>query len=361
MEFDRKELTKALDALAKIVPRRAAKPTLACVQLTPQSVSGTDFDTFATLNLGGSATEPNEAPILLNLDGFKKAVKGSKAERVAVRVPAGSSSATVEMGAARIAVPTEPLDDFPEVPAIPPEPDGGAWASERFGEGVAKTLFAAHFEKTRYRMNAVLVEAEGGGRLVATDGKRMAIYEPLPGGAPEDGRAPKSASFMLPVSAAKFLEGRVGRIAMWRAAPNSDIALLRGPGFALKVRLVDGAFPPWEAVVPKHARSTVRFNRKEFIAALKLFAPDIGIVFRLNGSGKLTQRIPLEGGERSTEIALAHSGDEVEAAFNGEYFREAAEVLKDDEDVVIDFNGQCGAAVVRRPGFRYVVMPVNMP
>ncbi|MBL8759475.1 MAG: hypothetical protein JNK35_13730 [Phycisphaerae bacterium] len=137
----------------------------------------------------------------------------------------------------------------------------------------------------------------------------------------------------------------------------------------LSSTLVEGAFPPYEDVIPKDQDKKITAAREELIAAVREAAiltneESRGVRMSFNGKKKqlrLTSRAP-EMGESEIDVGLsAYDGDDVEISFNPQYLADALKSI-DEPEVVIELKASNKPGLVRGGSdFVYVVMPVNLP
>jgi DNA polymerase-3 subunit beta len=141
------------------------------------------------------------------------------------------------------------------------------------------------------------------------------------------------------------------------------------PGRAVLVsNLVDGAFPPYEDVIPKDQDKRVSFDRDTVSSAVKRAAlltneESRGVRMLFKGKDKqleLTSRAP-EMGEAVIKVDLAkYDGDDMEIGFNPQFLTDALKVMNESE-VVMELKASNKPGLIKSgTDFMYVVMPVNL-
>ncbi|MBI1401439.1 DNA polymerase III subunit beta [Hyphomonas sp.] len=151
-------------------------------------------------------------------------------------------------GRARAEMPTLPAEDFQGLRG-PEDGDTIEIASGALAAGLASVMHCASTEDTRYYLNGVYVQPDGGALIfTATDGHRLAslrVTAGLPDGLGFD-------PFILPRAVlrdyCKFCERVDGPLAMTVA---DNRLQLSAHGETHITKLIDGTFPDYERVFPK--------------------------------------------------------------------------------------------------------------
>lgn len=225
---------------------------------------------------------------------------------------------------------------------------------------IRETVFAAAREETRYAINGVLVDAAGGCvRLVATDGRRLAIsYEnvdsksefkvvvPL--------RALNTLARALPEDSKELVLIEVG----------TKQVLFTCGRTQLVSQLLETRFPDYEGVLPKSAETTVEVQKALLEGALRraaiLSANDMRMVrFEV---GEQTLRMTAESSARgradvSIDANVKGAGGSI--SLNPDYILEALRACE-LEQVRLDMSDDSmPAKFTLGESFTYVVMPIS--
>jgi DNA polymerase-3 subunit beta len=234
---------------------------------------------------------------------------------------------------------------------------------------ISRTLFAAAMEHSRYAINGVLFERTGNRlRLVATDGRRLAMAM----GASKSGEG--ECKCIVPTKALKLIAKLVDdpETPVRLAAEEHQILMAFGDAEApgdtavLSSNLVEGAFPPFEDVVPKEQDKKVSFDAAILFSAVRraaLLTNEESKGVRLSFADDkltLTSRAP-EMGEATVEVDLDdYQGDPLEIGFNPNFITDALTVV-DGGKVIIELKSPTKPGVLRTgTDFTYVLMPVNL-
>lgn len=231
---------------------------------------------------------------------------------------------------------------------------------------ISQTLFAAASEHSRYAINGVLFERNGKKlRLVATDGRRLALAQN------ECNTGAGDSSCIVPTKALKLMIKLVDdpETAVRIAIDENQVVFAVGDGpdrAVLASNLVEGAFPPFEDVIPKDQDKRVSFRADTLSSAVKraaLLTNEESKGVRLSFTEDkltLTSRAP-EMGEAKIEVELKeYEGEPVEIGFNPGFITDALNVVNVDE-VTIELKAPNKPGVLRTgQTFTYVIMPVNL-
>jgi len=359
---DRAELLDAVGLAASIVPTRSPRKILENVLLRASKdgveVLATDLEVSvrasivkADVDRPGDALLPaaRAVPIIRELEGDK------------VEISCEDKVTTISAGGSVFRVVGEDASEFPAIPTMSGE------GAVRFGKTqleamIRKTSFAAAVEATRYALNGVLFDlAPGRLRLVATDGKRLALTE-----RPVEiaGQAP--VHVVVPTKGVTLL-ARLGR-------PEEETLelkfsehqlLARSARATLAAQLVQGHFPPYDSVVPKDLPQKIEFESGRFLAALRRASllstkesKSVKFAFGFN-KVTMTSRTP-DVGESSVELPIAYAGDPLEVAFDPTYILEAMKVIESDR-FTLELRSPTAAGLMREgESFSYVIMPITI-
>jgi len=251
--------------------------------------------------------------------------------------------------------------EFPPVPDLEGEPDFEMEAAE-LQQLIERTIFAVAKENTRYAINGVLWEKDGGKlALVATDGRRLAWAA-----GPAGKVAGEDKQRIVPAKTVGVLQRILSHIEGPVAVQLTENQfLVRGGAYVLSSALVEGHFPQYGEVVPKGNDKKVELNTAELLSGVKRAAlltneQSKGIRMRFEeGKLVLSSRAP-EQGEATIAMPIEYSQDVLEVGFNPVFLAEALRVVGVP---VVTFEMQDA----NRPGllrsgdeFFYVIMPVSL-
>lgn len=363
---DAKDLADALGVVTAVVPAKSTRPILQNVLLDACAgvleLTGTDLDVSIRVRVE-RVDVLGEGRVLVNAARFQQILRELSGDQVEVEVD-DRAGCTISTGDAKFHVMGEQPDDYPELPEVAAE-GGHRFPAAALAEMIRRTQFAAHPEKTRYAMNGVLVDlADRRLRLVATDGKRLAMQERV---LAED--VPTPVFVVVPTKAMALLQRIAG-------ATEGDVELfveatqilLRTSGTSVVARLIEGHFPPYEDVLPRAHDKRLTLPREGFMAALRRAAllatkDSQAVRFQFAREGLvLTARVP-EVGESRVTFPLDYPFDPIETGFNPAFFVDVLRVLEGVELTLALKDAKSAAVIEERfegGSYVYLVMPLNL-
>jgi DNA polymerase-3 subunit beta len=260
-----------------------------------------------------------------------------------------------------------PADDFPKM-AAGELPHAFEILAEDLKTLIDKTRFAISTEETRYYLNGIYIHATKSGgvdvlRAVATDGHRLARLEmPLPDG------AAKIPGVILPRKTVMEVRKLIDETAGAVQVSLSDTRVRFAFGDAVLVsKLIDGAFPDYERVIPSGNDKTMEVDRKLFAAAVDRVATistEKSRAVKLaatKGLLSLTANSP-DAGTASEEIEVSYQGPAIEIGFNARYLLDIAEQIEGENATfkMADAASPTVVADAADPSALYVLMPMRV-
>ena len=349
-----------MNVVSSVVPVKSTKPILMNLLLRAEGDSITLFATDL------------EMAAKVQLDSVKVSRKGS------VLLPARESSALLR----ELSDPTVTLESTEQRCRI--ESGGGSFVllgedPQQFPDEVQiksgkrldipsgsmlrmiqETVFAAAREETRYAINGVLLDAAAGCvRMVATDGRRLAIsYENV--------ESQVEFKVVVPLRALNTLARALGegsKDTLRIDVGDKQIVFHTGK-MQLVSQLLETRFPDYEGVLPKSADTTVEIQKAVLESALRraaiLCAAELRMVrFEV---GEQSLRMTAESSSRGRadvviDVVVKGAGGSIN--FNPDFILEALRVSQ-LETVRLDMSDDSmPAKFTLGESFTYVVMPIS--
>jgi DNA polymerase-3 subunit beta len=384
--IDRAALLDAINLVSGVVAARTPRPQLTCVKLTARksgkagdlTLAATDAEVSLRLTLTQvDVQQPGEA--LIPADKLRQIVSAEDHEPT-LTLEGEGTDCHIKGADAHFKVLGYPPSDFPSIPEF----EKGASGKEGkvkalltvpagpFNTMIARTLFATARENSRYAINGVLLKREGKRlEMVATDGRRLALCRLS---VPAEKDAP-AVHCIVPSKALGMVQRLIedpDESVQIIVAENQILFRLGGDADAARAvlasNLVEGAFPPYEEVLPKDQDKRVVIDRDVLSSAVRRAAlltneESRGVRMKFTGKEKqveLSSRAP-EMGEAQVEATLSsYDGEDIEIGFNPTFLTDALKVISDPE-VIIELKGPNKPGLVKSGAdFLYVVMPVNL-
>ncbi len=362
----RENLLKQLQLVVGVVERRQTLPILSNVLIqlegTRLAITGTDLEVEIISHSDLGVADSHDAgevtaPARKLLD-----ICRSLPEQATVNVSSEGNRMVITSGRSRFALSTLPANEFPGVEQGP-----GALVftcpAQELKRLIDSTAFAMAHQDVRYYLNGMLWEAtEGQLRAVATDGHRLAMTTlslPLNSGEKVQSILPRKG--VVELSRLLAEEGGV------EVAIGDNQVRVKGDDFHFTSKLVDGAYPDYDRVLPKGGtrivtgdRDALRqaFNRTAILSNEKYRGVRLGLS---ENQLKMLANNP-EQEEAEEEIEVSYSGDELEIGFNVNYIQDVLNTLKGEKVsfTLSDANSSVLLGDATDKDSVYVIMPMRL-
>ena len=366
VEFSRDELLKCLQATIGVVERRQTMPVLANVLIEIDGdrfrIIGTDLE--IELVAEGSCKSAGKMSWTASGRKFLDIVR-SLPEQAQIQCTVVEDRMTLRAGGSRFALATLPISDFPRT-SLAEDSVRVSIHQEHLKLLLERTQFSMAHQDVRYYLNGLLFDLQPGLlRAVATDGHRLSMAEV---NLEETALTPRQ--IILPRKGILELQKLLDKGPMTiHLSSNQVVVMLDGIRFTSK--LVDGRFPDYEKVIPKHLPRSLTVDRQALRVALSRAAILSNEKFRgvrlgLDPRGLTIRAHNAEQEEAEEFLAGDYNGEAMEIGFNVAYLLEPLAVLP-NEQVRLEFsdaNGSCLLTAIEddNPAVpsRHVVMPMRL-
>lgn len=222
------------------------------------------------------------------------------------------------------------------------------------------TSFAVSWDETRYILNGILFKiSKDNIRLVATDGKRLAIIEKK-----LKERIDKDIQFIVPIKTIQELNRNLKEEAELSLILGDNQTLFSLNGIVIISRLIEGEFPDYQQVIPAPSENKFRVDRQQFLLAIRraalLSIPDYQAVKLEVFKNKLVvSKSTPDIGESREEVPMEYQGKEMAIGFNPVYL---IDVLKNLslEQIEFELTDSEKPGVIRTEGYVYIVLPMRL-
>ncbi len=384
---ERDVLADAAAWVARSLPARPPVPVLGGVLVDAGSgpdgdrltVSGFDYETSARVELDATIGDPGRVLVSGRLLADITRALPSKPVDLVVE----GSRATINCGNSRFSLPTMPVEDYPQLPAMPQL--AGTVAGDVLAEAVAQVAVAAGRDDTLPMLTGIRLEIEGSRlTLAATDRFRLAVREL--DWTPEDDT---STAVLIPArtlaEVAKTLSGS-GTVALALSAGDGMLGITGG-GRRATTRLLDAEFPRFRQLIPAEHTSAAVLDVAPLVEAIKRVALVTDRVAQVRMEfGEDGLRLAAGGddvGSAEEELHCEFEGTPLTIAFNPGYLLDALGALH-TERAQLTFTTPNRPALVRPvppppaesaeegaegaapaaepvPGYLHLLMPVRLP
>lgn len=361
--ISREVLLKPLQLVVGVVERRQTLPILSNVLVSLQgdklSLTGTDLEVeivgHAQLEQAGDSGEIT-VPARKLVDICRSLPDGAK-----ISFSEEGGRVQVSSGRSRFTLSTLPANEFPSVDEGESKLEFNI-SQQDLKYLIDSTAFAMAQQDVRYYLNGMLWEADGDTlRAVATDGHRLAMaVRSVPTHAAEKTQAILPRKGVIELS--RMLDGEDDVVVV--ALGNNHLRITT-PEFRFTSKLIDGAYPDYQRVLPQGGDKQIEGNRDGLRQAFSRTAILSNEKYRgvrlllTDDCLKLVANNP-EQEEAEEEVTVDYKGEELKIGFNVSYVLDVLGVLK-GETVRFTLSDSNSSALVEDPedqGATYVVMPM---
>ena len=361
--LSREALLKPLQLVVGVVERRQTLPILSNVLLslegTKLSLTGTDLEVEIVGSTEvGVAAEAGEVTVSARkfLD-----ICRSLPEDAQVDFSSSDGKAMLKSGRSKFTLATLPANEFPSVDEGEKSIGFAVRASMLKGL-IEATSFAMAQQDVRYYLNGMLWELSTNKlRAVATDGHRMALCDGVC-----EVEVQETITAILPRKGIMELSRLLGEEEV-QVSMGSNHIRITGADYCFTSKLVDGAYPDYDRVLPKGGDKLVTGDRAELKQAFGRTAILSNEKYRgvrillSDGAIKMVANNP-EQEEAEEEVTVNYVGDDLEIGFNVSYLLDVLNVLK-GTDIRFTLSDSNSSALVEDAGEGsavYVVMPMRL-
>lgn len=250
--------------------------------------------------------------------------------------------------------------DFPLPPKLEETPI--ILKAEQFKKTLPHILFAASKDEARPALSGInFVSSDGELIIVATDGFRLSLLK--------EKNTQKVPSMLVP---RVFFEEVLGGLKdeetiNFTTSEKEKMVKFSTPTKEYYSRVIEGAFPPFEKVIPTEKKQTIITSREELLRNTKiasLFAREQSNIVILKGEKGVVQIRPkTDNSEENTSTQDAEiEGDAIQVAFNARFLLDFLQNVS-GKKVVIELLRPDAPTVFRtdnQKNFIHIIMPVRI-
>jgi len=363
IECTQNNLQKGLAFVSRSVGTRTTMPVLANVLLKTEGgrlrLSATDLEIGVSVFVGSKVDK--EGAVTLPARLLSEFVANNNDEKIVINVDGEQASVSSAHYSAKIKGIN--ASEFPNIPEISPDFEVEVGALD-FRDAINQTVFAASIDDTRPILSGVLIKAEENNlKMVATDSFRLAEKT-----ISLEKKVTRKTQVVVPartmVELVRLLEGSEEKVRL-RVGEN-QVAFIIGDIYLVS-RVIEGAFPDYEQIIPAEVPVHSKAKRRELIDAMKvstLFARDNANNIKIKVSSMQIEILATSPqlGENTSRVDAKTTGDELEIAFNAKYILDTLMVMK-GEEVDMGFVGKINPCVFKSPHdktFLCIIMPLRV-
>ena len=363
IECTQNNLQKGLAFVSRSVGTRTTMPVLANVLLKTEGgrlrLSATDLEIGVSVFVGSKVDK--EGAVTLPARLLSEFVANNNDEKIVINVDGEQASVSSAHYSAKIKGIN--ASEFPNIPEISPDFEVEVGALD-FRDAINQTVFAASIDDTRPILSGVLIKAEENNlKMVATDSFRLAEKT-----ISLEKKVTRKTQVVVPartmVELVRLLDGSEEKVRL-RVGEN-QVAFIIGDIYLVS-RVIEGAFPDYEQIIPAEVPVHSKVKRRELVDAMKvstLFARDNANNVKIKVSSMQIEILATSPqlGENTSRVDAKTTGDELEIAFNAKYILDTLMVMK-GEEVDMGFVGKINPCVFKSPHdktFLCIIMPLRV-
>lgn len=335
----RQNLHHGLAAVSSSIPSKTTLPVLSNILFATDDdgvwMSGTDLDVSVRVKVPADVHESGS----LTAPGKKLQEITRELADQPVEITTRGDQIELECGRSRFKLNGLPAEEFPSLPGVDFE-GAVSISGTDLHRLIHHTAFAVSTEESRPILNGVLWELrEGSMRMVATNGHRLARM-----GVPTGPVALTSTDFIVPPAALQQVQRLFDddddiEVAWDRGedgAARKNHLGFRSGGTEVYTRLIEGAYPNYEQVIPKDNDKTAIVDKKALESAVRRMAAVASDQTHRIRMALEPDRVHLDVltpdlGEGHDELELTFDGDTLEIGFNANYLLEVLRYMPTDE------------------------------
>lgn len=263
-----------------------------------------------------------------------------------------------------------PKDDFPILPEVKKDRSFKIQAL-LLQEMIRKTIFAVSNDETRYVLNGVFFQVEGGKvRMVSTDGHRLSFIQKK-----LDSKSDDKCSVIIPTKTLNELSKVIAETVKDEEEKEKVVEIMATDnqikfiveGVEIVSRLIEGQFPNYEQVIPKESDKKIEASTEDLAAATRRVAiltseKSNSIRYQAKGSKLTISSKTPDMGEAKEEIDIVYKGEEISIAYNSKY---VLDVLKNvgTKEILLELTQPLSPGIIRPKGdndYLCVIMPMRV-
>jgi DNA polymerase-3 subunit beta len=370
------ELVRALNMLQGVVQKKNTMPILSHVLLEAKRdpngsgelrMSVTDLD--IGLHLSKACEILEEGTLTVSARAFLDIARMLPGPGVTLRsMP--NQQISIKSGRTNAKLLGLPADEFPRSPDIEQVPLHNVDA-KLLADMLQKTLYSTSMDENRYNLTGVYLEPQRDFKnrlaMVSTDGHRLSRVECEFG----EAELPFNKPAILPrkglYELLKVLSEESGSEKALEIGFSTTQAIVRIGQTVLTMRLIDGAFPDYNQVIPKLSDKIIRASRADLLTSAKrvsVLATDKNQCMKIAIKNKeiTVSCVNPEAGEVSDDVPVEYAGSDIEIGFNVRYIVDALSSITDTV-VMIKLTDALSPALItsaNQGNHLCVVMPMRL-
>ena len=256
-------------------------------------------------------------------------------------------------------------DDFPVFPPLKQEQKQGVLVEDVL-EVIDKTLYCVSLDESRYHLTGVFLEQVSSKyRFVATDGHRMSFID-INGEKNEE----LKAGIIIPrkgLQEVKKMLSQAEKGDKLEFCVEKPRLLVQFKNQKLNIRLIEGQYPDYKSLLPKHKGKEIIISTEAFLSSLKRIsvltsARFKGVNFTFKDNLLRIHFSHPEEGEASEELPCKYEGEELKIRFNSKYILDILQSIYEEKLKIILKDSKSPGLIQAQNKSHYtcLVMPMKL-
>ena len=353
---EKSKLQGAIQSVIGVVPANLSLPILENVAMDLKggnlSITATDLETTAIANIDVQGKE--DGSVCIPARTFFDTLK--TLSDIPISVDSNDSHhITLSAGNGVYKMVGEDIGMFPMTPKA--EGEGFEIEAASLKKAIERTLFATGTDELRPVLTGVYFDGNGTLNFVSTDAHKLALID--------SGVKCNDFSFIVPKKPLNIIKGWISGTVNITYNPTN--AVFTNGGISVTVRLIDGKYPNYKAVIPTNNDKGMKVSRTGLLDSLRrilLYSNEATRMVRFNLDNELVVSAEnLDSNKEAKESVTCDYGEgSFEIGFNAKMLIEVLSVLDSDE-VMFEMSAANRAGLIKPvgvDGVAMIVMPVML-
>lgn len=361
IEINKNDLLEKTQSVISVITQKNTLPILSNILIETEKdklrLTTTDLD------IGMITTTPvnviEDGAITISAKRFVDIIKELPDRKIGLYTKK-NNTVIIESGDIVFKILGIPKDEFPKLPVIT-DKDRLTLKQADFKKMLNMTSFAMSRDETRYVLNGIcFIVAKDILRMVATDGRRLAIIEQQ-----NNADFKTEKKIIIPAKTIQELMRSLKEEGDTHITFSKNQVMFKVGELYVISRLIEGEFPNYEQAIPKKSDNKLKIRRDNLQAAIKragllATAESQAIKLQLQKNRLTISKTTPEIGEVKEDIAVEYGGEDFLIGFNPAYLLDALKNVE-EEDVVIELTGAEKPGVIRiKDNYVYIVLPMQI-